>query len=48
MRKKKCERKSPAATKVREEGWGGGSPDVSEKIPLKIVEKIMMKQVVPL
>lgn len=42
--KKKCERNSPAGTKVSEEGGRGGVPGTGAEIPL---EKIMVEQAVP-
>jgi len=35
---KKCKRDSPAETKDREEGGGGGAPDAGADIPLQPME----------
>ena len=39
---------SPADTKVREEGGGGGAPGARAEIPLQPVVKTMVRQAVPL
>ena len=43
-----CERDNSEDTKVSEEGAGGGVSGVRAEIPLKHVEKSMMRQTVPL
>ena len=43
-----CERNSPAATKVSEEGGGGGAPGARAEIPLQPLVKTMVRQAVPL
>jgi len=44
-----CERNNSADTKVTEEGGGGGAPDAgAESLPLQLMMKTMVRQVVPL
>jgi len=45
---RKCERNSPADTKVSEEGEGGGAPDARAEIPLQPLVKTIVMQIVPL
>jgi len=46
---RKCESNNSADTKVSEEGGGGGALDAgAESLPLQLVMKTMMRQVVPL
>jgi len=47
---RRCERNNSADTKVSEEGgWGGGDQNVgAETLPLKLMLKTMVRQVVPL
>ena len=43
-----CERNNSADTKVSEEGGGGGAPGARAEIPLQLVVKTMVRQVVAL
>ncbi|PKU37044.1 hypothetical protein llap_12649 [Limosa lapponica baueri] len=43
-----CERKNSAATKISEEGEGGGAPGARAEIPLQPVVKTTVTQLVPL
>ncbi|GAB0184959.1 epimerase family protein SDR39U1 [Grus japonensis] len=45
---RRCERNSPADTKVSAEGGGGRAPGTRAEIPLQPVEKTMVRQAVPL
>jgi len=45
---KKCERNRPAATRVSEEGGGGGAPGAGSELPLQPVMKTMVRQAVAL
>jgi len=46
---RQCERNNSADTKVKEEGAGGGAPGAGEEsLPLQLVMKAMVRQVVPL
>ena len=43
-----CQRNNSADTKVSEEGGGGGAPGTGAGISVQPLEKIMMRQAVPL
>jgi len=43
-----CERNNSADTKVSEEGGGGGAPGAGAEVLLQPLEKIMVRQAVPL
>jgi len=45
---RRCERNSPADTRVSEEGGRGDAPDARAEIPQQPVEKTMVRQAVPL
>jgi len=46
---RQCERNNSADTKVSEEGAGGGARDAGGKdLPLQVMMKTMVRQVVPL
>ncbi|GAB0181680.1 EH domain-containing protein 4 [Grus japonensis] len=45
---RRCERNSPADTKVSAEGGGGGTPGTRAEIPLQPMEKTMVRQAVSL
>jgi len=46
---RRCERNNSADIKVKEEGAGGGAPGTGEEsLPLQLMMKTMMRQVVPL
>jgi len=45
---KRCEGNNSANTKGSEEGAGGGTPGVRAEILLQLMEKTMVRQVVPL
>ncbi|GAB0181647.1 junction-mediating and -regulatory protein-like [Grus japonensis] len=45
---RRCERNSPADTKISAEGGAGGAPGARAEIPLQPLEKTMVRQVVPL
>ena len=45
---RKCERKSPADTKISEEGGGVDAPGARAEIPLQPVVKTMVRQAVRL
>ena len=43
-----CERNNSAGTEVSEEVGGGGAPGTRAEIPVRRVEKTMVRQAVPL